>query len=203
MSSSFTNQVLAQIELFNHVERYPIGVHVLPRHLDEKVARLHLGKLGAKLTHLSENQAAYIGVPVEGPYKPADYRLLTDEAADHLDVRRAGEHVDERCPFQVEPSRPQQGRVPSKGGRVARDQREMACSARDQSGHPGSAKAGPSGGPRQRPPPWRPAICATSMSRTEAAGRLTLASAAADAEHSRSVTGRFAPTVAAKRPTPP
>ena len=74
MSSSFTNQVLAQIELFNHTERYPIGVHVLPRHLDEKVARLHLGKLGAKLTHLSENQAAYIGVPVEGPYKPGDYR---------------------------------------------------------------------------------------------------------------------------------
>jgi adenosylhomocysteinase len=74
MSSSFTNQVLAQIELFNQVDRYPIGVHVLPRHLDEKVARLHLGKLGAKLTCLSENQAAYIGVPVEGPYKPADYR---------------------------------------------------------------------------------------------------------------------------------
>jgi adenosylhomocysteinase len=74
MSSSFTNQVLAQIELFNQVDRYPIGVHVLPRHLDEKVARLHLGKLGAKLTDLSENQAAYIGVPVEGPYKPADYR---------------------------------------------------------------------------------------------------------------------------------
>ena len=74
MSSSFTIQVLAQIELFNQVDRYPIGVHVLPRHLDEKVARLHLGKLGAKLTDLSENQAAYIGVPVEGPYKPADYR---------------------------------------------------------------------------------------------------------------------------------
>jgi adenosylhomocysteinase len=74
MSSSFTNQVLAQIELFNHTERYPIGVHVLPRHLDEKVARLHLGKLGAKLTDLSESQAAYIGVPVEGPYKPGDYR---------------------------------------------------------------------------------------------------------------------------------
>jgi adenosylhomocysteinase len=74
MSSSFTNQVLAQIELFNHTERYPIGVHVLPRHLDEKVARLHLGKLGARLTHLSETQAAYIGVPVEGPYKPGDYR---------------------------------------------------------------------------------------------------------------------------------
>ncbi len=74
MSTSFTNQVLAQIELFNHTERYPVGVHVLPRHLDEKVARLHLGKLGATLTQLTDNQAAYIGVPVDGPYKPADYR---------------------------------------------------------------------------------------------------------------------------------
>jgi adenosylhomocysteinase len=74
MSTSFTNQVLAQIELFNHTSAYPVGVHVLPRHLDEKVARLHLGKLGAKLTQLSEKQAAYIGVPVEGPFKPADYR---------------------------------------------------------------------------------------------------------------------------------
>jgi adenosylhomocysteinase len=74
MSTSFTNQVLAQIELFNHTTAYPVGVHVLPRHLDEKVARLHLGKLGAQLTQLSEKQAAYIGVPVEGPFKPADYR---------------------------------------------------------------------------------------------------------------------------------
>jgi adenosylhomocysteinase len=74
MSTSFTNQVLAQIELFNHTSAYPVGVHVLPRHLDEKVARLHLGKLGAKLTQLSEKQAAYIGVPVDGPFKPADYR---------------------------------------------------------------------------------------------------------------------------------
>jgi adenosylhomocysteinase len=74
MSSSFTNQVLAQIELFTHTADYPIGVHVLPRHLDEKVARLHLGKLGAKLTQLTEAQAAYIDVPVEGPYKPPAYR---------------------------------------------------------------------------------------------------------------------------------
>jgi adenosylhomocysteinase len=74
MSSSFTNQVLAQIELFRNAESYPVGVHVLPRHLDEKVARLHLGKLGAKLSHLSAQQAAYIGVPVEGPYKPVEYR---------------------------------------------------------------------------------------------------------------------------------
>ncbi|MGO9660926.1 MAG: adenosylhomocysteinase [Acidimicrobiales bacterium] len=74
MSTSFTNQVLAQVELFNNPAAYPVGVHVLPRHLDEKVARLHLGKLGAKLTQLTEKQAAYIGVPVEGPFKPADYR---------------------------------------------------------------------------------------------------------------------------------
>ena len=74
MSTSFTNQVLAQIELFNNTAAYPVGVHVLPRHLDERVARLHLAKLGARLTHLTDKQAAYIGVPVEGPYKPADYR---------------------------------------------------------------------------------------------------------------------------------
>jgi len=74
MSTSFTNQVLAQIELFQNHDRYPIGVHVLPRHLDEKVARLHLGKLGAKLSTLTERQAAYLGVPVEGPYKPETYR---------------------------------------------------------------------------------------------------------------------------------
>ena len=74
MSTSFTNQVLAQVELFTNPGRYPVGVHVLPRHLDEKVARLHLGKLGANLTQLTDKQAAYIGVPVEGPFKPADYR---------------------------------------------------------------------------------------------------------------------------------
>jgi adenosylhomocysteinase len=74
MSTSFTNQVLAQIELFNSNDNYPIGVHVLPRHLDEKVARLHLGKLGATLTQLTESQASYIGVPVDGPYKAVDYR---------------------------------------------------------------------------------------------------------------------------------
>jgi adenosylhomocysteinase len=72
MSTSFTNQVLAQIELFTNP--YPVELHVLPRHLDEKVARLHLAKLGAKLSSLTEQQAAYIGVPVEGPYKPEGYR---------------------------------------------------------------------------------------------------------------------------------
>jgi adenosylhomocysteinase len=74
MSASFTNQVLAQIELFTRTEHYPVGVYVLPRHLDEKVARLHLDKLGAKLTPLTERQAEYLGVPLEGPYKSEAYR---------------------------------------------------------------------------------------------------------------------------------
>jgi adenosylhomocysteinase len=74
MSSSFANQVLAQIELWNHPDRYPIGVYILPKHLDEKVARLQLTKLGAMLTELSDQQASYIGVPKEGPYKPEHYR---------------------------------------------------------------------------------------------------------------------------------
>ena len=74
MSSSFTNQVMAQIELFSNTSKYEKKVYVLPKQLDEKVARLHLGKLGAKLTKLSPEQAAYIGVPVEGPYKPDHYR---------------------------------------------------------------------------------------------------------------------------------
>ena len=74
MSMSFTNQVLAQLELWTHHERYPVGVHVLPKSLDEKVARLHLNKIGAHLTTLTEQQAQYIGVPVHGPYKPEHYR---------------------------------------------------------------------------------------------------------------------------------
>ena len=74
MSNSFTNQVLAQIEIFTKTEQYPIGVYTLPKHLDEKVARLHLDALGVKLTVLSKEQADYIGVPVEGPYKPDHYR---------------------------------------------------------------------------------------------------------------------------------
>jgi adenosylhomocysteinase len=74
MSASFTNQTIAQIELFTRTEQYPIGVHVLPKHLDEKVARLHVDALGAKLTVLRPEQAAYIDVPVEGPYKPDHYR---------------------------------------------------------------------------------------------------------------------------------
>jgi adenosylhomocysteinase len=74
MSNSFTNQVIAQIELFTKLEEYPIGVYTLPKHLDEKVARLHLDALGVKLTELTKEQAAYIGVHVEGPYKSDHYR---------------------------------------------------------------------------------------------------------------------------------
>ena len=74
MSNSFTNQTIAQIELFSKREEYPMGVHVLPKHLDEKVARLHLDALGVSLTELTAEQAAYLGVPVEGPYKPDHYR---------------------------------------------------------------------------------------------------------------------------------
>ncbi|GAA5787416.1 adenosylhomocysteinase [Chitiniphilus shinanonensis] len=74
MSNSFANQTLAQIELFTKRSEYPVGVYVLPKHLDEMVARLHLKKIGAKLTTLTDQQAAYIGVPKEGPYKPAHYR---------------------------------------------------------------------------------------------------------------------------------
>jgi adenosylhomocysteinase len=74
MSTSFTNQVLAQIELFQHSEKYRREVYVLPKYLDEKVARLHLAKIGAKLTKLTSEQANYIGVSPEGPYKPDHYR---------------------------------------------------------------------------------------------------------------------------------
>jgi adenosylhomocysteinase len=74
MSNSFTNQVMAQIEIFTKTEQYPVGVYTLPKHLDEKVARLHLDALGVKLTVLSKEQADYIGVSVEGPYKPDAYR---------------------------------------------------------------------------------------------------------------------------------
>ncbi|MBF0182360.1 MAG: adenosylhomocysteinase [Magnetococcales bacterium] len=74
MSNSFTNQVMAQIELWNHPGKYPIGVYVLPKLLDEKVARLHLGKLGVRLTRLSDKQATYIGVAQDGPFKPDTYR---------------------------------------------------------------------------------------------------------------------------------
>ena len=74
MSNSFTNQVLAQIEFFTKPDEYPVGVYVLPKKLDEEVARLHLEKIGVHLTKLTKEQADYIGVPVDGPYKPDHYR---------------------------------------------------------------------------------------------------------------------------------
>ncbi len=74
MSNSFTNQILAQIELFTKTSQYPVGVYTLPKKLDEEVARLHLEKIGVKLEHLTPAQAAYLSVPQEGPYKPEHYR---------------------------------------------------------------------------------------------------------------------------------
>jgi adenosylhomocysteinase len=74
MSASFTNQTLAQIELWTNGKKYENKVYTLPKHLDEKVARLHLGKLGAKLTELSTEQADYIGVTPQGPFKAEHYR---------------------------------------------------------------------------------------------------------------------------------
>ncbi len=74
MSNSFTNQVLAQLELWERADQYSIGVHTLPKHLDEEVARLHLDQLGVKLTKLTKTQADYLGIPVNGPFKPDHYR---------------------------------------------------------------------------------------------------------------------------------
>jgi adenosylhomocysteinase len=74
MSNSFTNQVLAQIELWQNNDNYENKVYVLPKHLDEKVARLHLERIGATVTELTDEQAKYIGVDKEGPYKPGHYR---------------------------------------------------------------------------------------------------------------------------------
>jgi adenosylhomocysteinase len=74
MSNSFTNQILAQLDLWQNRDSYKPGVSRLPKHLDEEVARLHLERIGVKLTRLTEKQAQYMGVPVEGPYKPEHYR---------------------------------------------------------------------------------------------------------------------------------
>ena len=74
MSNSFTNQTLAQIELFGQTQKYPIGVYILPKHLDEMVARLQLTRTNANLTLLTQTQASYLGVDVSGPYKPEHYR---------------------------------------------------------------------------------------------------------------------------------
>jgi len=74
MSNSFTNQTIAQIEMFNNTEDYPLGVYTIPKLLDEKVARLHLGKLNVELDVLSKKQGKYLGVTPNGPYKPEHYR---------------------------------------------------------------------------------------------------------------------------------
>lgn len=77
MSCSFTNQVLAQIALWTTPEKFPLGVHILPKELDEEVARAHLEHLKVKLTTLSETQSKYLDIPVNGPYKASHYRYLT------------------------------------------------------------------------------------------------------------------------------
>ena len=74
MSCSFTNQVLAQIALWTNPEAWPIGVHMLPKELDEEVARAHLAQLNVKLTTLTSEQSSYLDIPVSGPYKPSHYR---------------------------------------------------------------------------------------------------------------------------------
>jgi adenosylhomocysteinase len=74
MSASFTNQTLAQIELWTKQSQYPVGVYTLPKHLDEKVASLHLAKIGVKLTQMTEQQAQYLNLPQNGPFKPDHYR---------------------------------------------------------------------------------------------------------------------------------
>jgi adenosylhomocysteinase len=74
MSASFTNQVMAQIELWNNPGKYEVGVYILPKHLDEKVARLHLKKIGAHLTTLTQEQATYLSISPQGPFKPLHYR---------------------------------------------------------------------------------------------------------------------------------
>jgi adenosylhomocysteinase len=84
MSSSFSNQVLAQIELFKHGAKYGKQVYVLPKHLDEKVAQLHLERIGVKLTRLTQQQADYIGVPAHGPFKPEHYKYLASPARPRL-----------------------------------------------------------------------------------------------------------------------
>ena len=74
MSASFTNQVMAQLELWNNADSYQNKVYILPKHLDERVARLHLDKLGVRLSRLTDEQSEYLGIPTEGPYKPDHYR---------------------------------------------------------------------------------------------------------------------------------
>jgi adenosylhomocysteinase len=96
MSSSFANQTIAQIELFLHTEDYPVGVYTLPKHLDEKVARLQLKTLSVQLTELTDAQAEYIGVPKTGPYKPDHYRYYTLSARPAAPVRPQVQPVQRR-----------------------------------------------------------------------------------------------------------
>jgi adenosylhomocysteinase len=103
MSASFTNQVLAQLELHANAETYGKSVTMLPKALDEEVARLHLGHLGVKLTTLSKEQADYIGVPVDGPYKPNHYRYSRRTRRSAL--QRAAED-DVEADLQVRSSMP-------------------------------------------------------------------------------------------------
>src|SRR5262249_41062978 len=89
MSNSFSNQTIAQIELYARADEYELGVHVLPKHLDEKVARLHVEALGARLTELTPDQAAYLGIPVDGPYKSEQYRCGAAAHAVSVQSRRS------------------------------------------------------------------------------------------------------------------
>jgi adenosylhomocysteinase len=82
MSCSFTNQVLAQIALWTTPEKFPLGVHMLPKELDEEVARAHLARLDVKLTVLSQEQSTYLDLPIEGPYKPFHYRCTCSNIAE-------------------------------------------------------------------------------------------------------------------------
>jgi adenosylhomocysteinase len=98
MSSSFANQVIAQIELYTNHDKYKVGVYVLPKHLDEKVARLQLKKLGAQLTELTDQQARYIGVKREGPYKPEHYRYSWPSATSaSSSIRRSRPRARRSC----------------------------------------------------------------------------------------------------------
>ena len=102
MSASFTNQTLAQIELWTNAKAYEKKVYTLPKHLDEKVARLHLAKLGVKLTKLSSEQADYIGVPEAGPFKPDTIAIDGSRAGciprcERSEPRRTAGHLGMRC----------------------------------------------------------------------------------------------------------
>ena len=150
MSNSFTNQVLAQIEIFTKPEDYPVGVYVLPKHLDEEVARLHLDALGVKLTTLTDDQASYLGVDVAGPVQVGAVPLLTDPSVAPRDAvcatadwraRHYGRHERARRSAVRPPDRPgDQGSGPRRrrrrlAGRDAHD-RAPPGGLREPDGHP-------------------------------------------------------------------